>query len=639
MKKIYVLLFLLSGTFLFGQAQLHEPFAGTNALNTNGWTTHSGTSGQLQLLTTASDTGNSLSFSGLTTSTGNRVSIISGNSEDVNKALPSTLTGDVYYSALVKPLNTTGLAANSAAGDYFLALSNQVGASVTSFPARLYIKQGSVANTVALGVLNNSGGTAAPTYTNIDLPVGTTVLIVVKYNLATNSASLWINPTPGNTEPAPDKTNATGTTTAPALIASMVIRQGATTGNVEIDEIRVDNTWALVTPNTAPSTDPTISISTPGNGSTIPPTSSFNVTFSVQNFTVAAASAGDGFINYIVDGGTTVDKFDTTPISLTLGAGTHTVDMELVDNGGAPLSPPATASVSFTIASLNPIADIATLRAQPTGATNFYQLTGEATVTFAVAARNQIFMQDATAGILIDDASNIISTAYAQGDGMTGLKGTLNLFNGIIQFLPIENPGTPSSTGNTVTPKVITLAELNANFDAYESQIVKIAGVTIDPTNVTFTTAPATNYAINVGAEVSVLRTQHPESGLEGVTIPTAPIDLFGIVSEFTATSQLFPFYDFVNTPPPALLSTEDFGFNSGSFKIYPNPVSTGFVNIVSAQNGSKTVAVYDILGKQMLRTQLNGTTLDVSQLNNGIYILKIEENGKTTSKKLIVQK
>ncbi|MDZ4147919.1 MAG: T9SS type A sorting domain-containing protein [Flavobacteriaceae bacterium] len=387
------------------------------------------------------------------------------------------------------------------------------------------------------------------------------------------------------------------------------------------------------------STDPTISISSPGNGSTIPPTSSFNVTFSVQNFAVATPSAGDGFINYIVDGGTTVDKFDTTPISLTLGAGTHTVDMELVDNAGAPLSPTATASVSFTIATLNPIADIATLRAQPTGATNFYQLTGEATVTFAVAARNQIFIQDATAGILIDDASNTIATAYAQGDGMTGLKGTLNLFNGIFQFLPIENPGTPSSTGNTVTPKVITLAELNTNFDAYESQIVKIAGVTIDPTNVTFTTAPATNYAINVGADVSVLRTQHPESGLQGVTIPVTPIDVYGIVSEFTAASQLFPFYDFVNTPPPALLSTEDFGINSGSFKVYPNPVSTGIVNIVSAQNGSKTVVVFDILGKQMLRTQLNGTTLDVSQLNNGIYILKIEENGKTTSKKLIVQK
>lgn len=387
------------------------------------------------------------------------------------------------------------------------------------------------------------------------------------------------------------------------------------------------------------STNPSISISSPGNGATLPPTPSVNVTLSVQNFAVATPSAGNGFINYIVDGGSTVDKFDTTPISLTLGSGPHTVDIELVDNAGAPLSPPATASVSFTIAALNPIADIATLRAQPTGATNFYQLTGEAIVTFAVAARNQIFIQDATAGILIDDASNIIATAYAQQDGMTGLKGTLSLFNGIIQFLPIEDPGMPSSTGNTVAPKVITMAELNANFDNYESQIVKIAGVTIDPTNVTFATAPATNYAINVGADVSVLRTQHPESGLQGVTIPVTPIDVFGIVSEFTAASQLFPFYDFVNNTPPALLSTDDFGFNRDSFKIYPNPVNNGIVNIVSAQNSPKTVVVYDILGKQMLRTQLNGTTLDVSQLNNGIYILKIEEDGKTTSKKLIVQK
>lgn len=388
------------------------------------------------------------------------------------------------------------------------------------------------------------------------------------------------------------------------------------------------------------STNPSLTILSPSDGTVFPPgTTNVNITLSVQNFVVAPSSSGDGFINYSVDSGTIVDKFDTNPIALTLGSGPHTVDIELVDNSGTPLSPPVTASVNFTIATFIPIADLATLRAQPTGANNFYQLTGEATVSFAVASRNQIFIQDATAGILIDDATNIIATTYAQGDGMTGLKGTLSSFNGILQFLPTEDPGTPSSTGNTVTPKVITMADLNANFNTYESQVVKITGVTIDATNVTFATTPAKNYAINVGADASVLRTQHPESGLDGVTIPTTPIDVFGIVSEFAAASQIFPFFDFVNGPIPALLSTDDFGFNRNSFKIYPNPVSTGIVNIVSAQNGSKTVAVFDILGKQMLRTQLNGTTLDVSQLNNGIYILKIEEDGKTISRKLIVQK
>ncbi|MBU2526784.1 MAG: T9SS type A sorting domain-containing protein [Bacteroidetes bacterium] len=387
------------------------------------------------------------------------------------------------------------------------------------------------------------------------------------------------------------------------------------------------------------SLDPSVTILTPSDGTTFPPgTPNVNVTLSVQNFTVATPSAGDGFIKYTVDGGAPVDKFDTAPISLSLPSGPHTVVVELVDNAGASLSPQTSSTTSFTIATLTPIADIATLRAQPTGAGNFYQLNGEAVVSFAVANRNQIFMQDATAGILIDDAANTIATAYAPGDGMTGLKGTLSVFGGIVQFVPIEDPGTPSSNGKTVSPQVVTLADLNVNFDNYESQIVKIIGVTIDATNVTFTTASATNYPINVGADASILRTQHPESGLEGVAIPVTPIDLFGIVSEFGGASQLFPFYDFVNSPPPALLSTDDFSFDTASFKIYPNPVSTGIVNIVSAQNGSKTVAVYDILGKEMLRTQLNGTTLDVSQLNNGIYILKIEEDGKTTSKKLIVQ-
>jgi Secretion system C-terminal sorting domain len=257
MKKLYFLLLCTSTAF----AQFtYESFNYTGSLNANGWTSHSGatgSAGQIVALTTTSDSGNSLSFTGLQASIGNRTAIVAGNSEDINKAATATITGVAYYSALVKVQNTTALNLNTSTGDYFLCTTSVVGSTTTAFQARLYIKAGTAADTFNLGVLNASGGTAAPSFVSTDLSINTTYFIVVKYDLATNTASLWINPTPGSTESAAGATNATGTTPAPALIAGLIIRQGgnttASTGNVELDEFRLGTTWAEVTPQNSAS--------------------------------------------------------------------------------------------------------------------------------------------------------------------------------------------------------------------------------------------------------------------------------------------------------------------------------------------------------------------------------------------------
>ncbi len=252
MKKFYTLSLLMIAAIGFAQT---FSFTGTGSLNTvaNGWTTHSGTAGQQTILTTASDSGNSLSKAGLAASTGNRTSTIAGNAEDVNTPLTASITsGTVYYSVLVKYLDSSTLPANTTTGDYSLALTSVASAATTVFQARIYAKQGATASTVSLGVLNNSGGTAAPTFSATDLATNVTHLLVVKYDLATNSASLFVNPTPGAAEPTATATNTFGSTAAPAQIAGFVIRQGGNatsgTGNVEIDEIRVGTTFAAVTP-------------------------------------------------------------------------------------------------------------------------------------------------------------------------------------------------------------------------------------------------------------------------------------------------------------------------------------------------------------------------------------------------------
>ena len=224
----------------FAQAGAFVGTVGT-AVNSNGWQTHSGAPGQIVI------TAGSLTYPGLT-SQGNKTQTVSTNAEDINLSGFTPLTSNVYYSGLINPIDITGLANNGTVGNYFLSTGTTGGTTgVTVFNARLYIKQGVNANTIKLGVLNGPGGTSNPTYSN-DLPLATTYFVVIKYNFTTNTASLWVNPGIGSTESTPLVTNNTGTTVAPASIASLCIRQSSpTTGNVEIDELRIGDSWSNVT--------------------------------------------------------------------------------------------------------------------------------------------------------------------------------------------------------------------------------------------------------------------------------------------------------------------------------------------------------------------------------------------------------
>lgn len=71
---------------------------------------------------------------------------------------------------------------------------------------------------------------------------------------------------------------------------------------------------------------------------------------------------------------------------------------------------------------------------------------------------------------------------------------------------------------------------------------------------------------------------------------------------------------------------------------VYPNPVTNGKLYITSDSGADKTVAVYDILGKQVLTTSVTNDVVSVSGLNAGVYIVKITEAGNTATRKLIIR-
>lgn len=78
------------------------------------------------------------------------------------------------------------------------------------------------------------------------------------------------------------------------------------------------------------------------------------------------------------------------------------------------------------------------------------------------------------------------------------------------------------------------------------------------------------------------------------------------------------------------------------SLKIYPNP-TTGQINIEIPEeiNGNVTVDIYSLTGAKLNSQKVNKDNgrLDISNLNNGIYLLRMEHNGKIYSQKVKLNK
>lgn len=237
-------------------AAQYSGFAGTgNVEGTEGWVTHSGTADQIKILTTASDSGSSLAYTGFANSTGNRTAISDSNSEDINLAFSTTATSIAYASFLLKVTDASTMQPNNFAypPSYFGHFAPASGTNVSGgFVSRLSVKQGSIPNTFNLGIVNTTGGTINVTdifpATPPDYAVGTTYLIVLKYDMtgAQGQTSLFVNPVISASEPTPTFSSSAGTSAPLTAVNSFCLREATKVGSMEVDEVRLGSTWAAV---------------------------------------------------------------------------------------------------------------------------------------------------------------------------------------------------------------------------------------------------------------------------------------------------------------------------------------------------------------------------------------------------------
>ena len=102
-----------------------------------------------------------------------------------------------------------------------------------------------------------------------------------------------------------------------------------------------------------------------------------------------------------------------------------------------------------------------------------------------------------------------------------------------------------------------------------------------------------------------------------------------------TANASLAFSPGFLNSGSALSIGEDEF---QNSLRLYPNPVSNGLLTISSQVEGDKSVEVYDVLGKNVIKTTLTTSdTLDVSTLKSGLYILNISIANRSITKRIVI--
>ncbi|MDD2650973.1 MAG: C10 family peptidase, partial [Candidatus Cloacimonetes bacterium] len=239
---------------------------------------------------------------------------------------------------------------------------------------------------------------------------------------------------------------------------------------------------------------------------------------------VAIASATpNANIYYTLDGTdpSNLTTVYTNPISLsettTLKAIAYAEDLD----------PSTIATANYTIISPIENANIAELRQQYDDNETIYQLNSEAIVIFKQNYRNQKFVQDATAAILIDDQTNILGD-YDLNDGITGIIGKLTTFGGMLQFTPVVTGLPASSTNNPIIHYEISASEFIDNFAEYQSNLVSIDNLEFTSTG---SFANGQIYTAVSGSQTIQFRTSFYDVDYIGQAIPSGLVSIKGIAN------------------------------------------------------------------------------------------------------------
>lgn len=447
----------------------------------------------------------SLAYSGYVESgIGNKANLKggSGKYKDLRQYAKIT-SGSVYVAAII---NVETLK-NATTADYFLALGD--GTSSNMY-ARVYtssVKEGDNWVGFKLGIQKNNENSGARGYSETIYSVNTDYLIVAEYQFVdgtqNDTVRLYVNPTKNKKVPVAqcgqvfmigDNNKGAGAQSDAAYLSSVNLRPStATPTSMYVDEIKVATAWEdlFTGGGDTPVEEPAEITVTPTSfgylqgyvGETYTKTFTVNGKNLKEDITLTSSSEE-----------VTLDKYTISKDAATDVVVTMTIKPQTDDYGAYVVtlkSGDATATVtqSYWNIKINEAATIAELNAFAATASGYdyvyIKFTGKAVISYQYnQSGNKLYIQDATAGVFINDS--YWGDAVKQGDSISNFIVYADALNAVGGMMYIGTEGTNISVlshDNEVTPKVVTLAELQANPADYLCQLVKVEGVTFANTD------------------------------------------------------------------------------------------------------------------------------------------------------------
>jgi len=356
-----------------------------------------------------------------------------------------------------------------------------------------------------------------------------------------------------------------------------------------------------------------------------------------------STTTADATIRYTLDG---TDPTTTSPVySNPIPVSQNTTIKARAYATGLDPSNVGTASYLFPVV----VQNMSQLRAQPAGDGTVYMVSGQVVLTFKQSFRNQKYVQDNGAGVLIDDTSNIITTNYQVGDGITGLTGTLARYNEMLQLTPMADPGVPTSTGNSVFVPVVNIAAINNNVEYYQARLVRINNAHFQ--NPTGNFATGVNYTLEDASGNVVFRTTFYDVDYIGEPIPTGNFSLVVLVNQFNQTPQVTARNlddwgavsnddDLMVPVTTQLLGNYPNPFNpSTTIEFYTDKAETVQIEIFN-QKG-QIVRTWDLqtTAKGTHSLTWNGTDNSGKAVSSGIYYYRMRSGKFSSTRKMVLMK
>lgn len=246
---------------------------------------------------------------------------------------------------------------------------------------------------------------------------------------------------------------------------------------------------------------------------------------------------------------------------------------------------------------------------------SLYRVSGKVVLTAQDRNRNTKWMQDDKAGILIDDASALVTTTYNVGDGITGLMGRLTEYNGQKQLVMVGNLPAASSTNNAINPIELTIDELNADKAKYCARVVKIKGLTLTAAEGNWQ-GNVDNYATNEANDSINIRTFVRNGNFVGEAKPQAKFDLVALVGLYNGKVQVSP----RTKEDIALVVTNEKGVALQA-ALYPNPTG-GLLFVETAE--AVRMDIFNLSGVLVRSAKLAAGKTELNLHQSGIYFIRL---------------